>query len=555
MAVVVGVGWAHRWMADDGFIYLRITEQVVAGNGPVFNAGERVEVATSPAWLAVLVVADLLLPVRLEWLAVVLGLGSAAFGLAAAMVASVRLAGGAGDRVVVPAGALVLIAPAASWAWWTSGLETGLVWAWLGGTLLLLARWSEGAEPPSAGLCVLAGLGWLVRPELVLVSALLVVALVVGEPSGAGCWRRRLRIVVVAVALPAAYQVLRMGYYGMVTANTAVAKEGSTVVWGRGVRYFGNFVGASWLWFPLVVVGLGLGVVLLGGTRRGRLAVGAFVGGGLLVGAYVVAVGGDYFHGRMFVPALFAICAPVAAVPVQRRFVGLALVVPWTVVAMAWLRPASGLASLERGFFPERFGRVTVEDFGIDRGGMEARLQRPGLHLEQNAFDPGAVRTAGFEPAASLPIPAVSASAIGLVGYVAGPEVHVIDTLGLAHPIGSHLALGPERAGLAGHEKPLPAVWFVALHAAPGERVQRRQLGVLGGGQPTLLPVLRGPAFERQVAAAREVLGCDAVDRLTAAATEPLGPGRFLRNLVSAPSNALVRIPADPAAARERLCS
>ena len=39
--VIVPVG-------DDGFINLRVVSQIKAGNGPVFNAGERVEAATSP---------------------------------------------------------------------------------------------------------------------------------------------------------------------------------------------------------------------------------------------------------------------------------------------------------------------------------------------------------------------------------------------------------------------------------------------------------------------------------------------------------------------------
>ena len=34
-------------MSDDGYIYLRVVDQLLAGNGPVFNNGERMEAATS----------------------------------------------------------------------------------------------------------------------------------------------------------------------------------------------------------------------------------------------------------------------------------------------------------------------------------------------------------------------------------------------------------------------------------------------------------------------------------------------------------------------------
>ena len=53
----IGAGWAHRWITDDGFIYLRVVQQIRAGNGPVFNDGQRVEAFTGPLWLAVLTIA------------------------------------------------------------------------------------------------------------------------------------------------------------------------------------------------------------------------------------------------------------------------------------------------------------------------------------------------------------------------------------------------------------------------------------------------------------------------------------------------------------------
>ncbi len=42
--------WERRWIADDGLIVLRTVRNLLAGNGPVFNAGERVETNTSTIW-------------------------------------------------------------------------------------------------------------------------------------------------------------------------------------------------------------------------------------------------------------------------------------------------------------------------------------------------------------------------------------------------------------------------------------------------------------------------------------------------------------------------
>ena len=51
VAALFGWGaWERRWIADDGLIVLRTVRNLLAGNGPVFNAGERVEANTSTVW-------------------------------------------------------------------------------------------------------------------------------------------------------------------------------------------------------------------------------------------------------------------------------------------------------------------------------------------------------------------------------------------------------------------------------------------------------------------------------------------------------------------------
>ena len=50
-AALFGWGaWQRRWIADDGLIVLRTVRNLMAGNGPVFNEGERVESNTSTLW-------------------------------------------------------------------------------------------------------------------------------------------------------------------------------------------------------------------------------------------------------------------------------------------------------------------------------------------------------------------------------------------------------------------------------------------------------------------------------------------------------------------------
>ena len=86
--VVVGAlfgwgAWQRRWIADDGLIVLRTIRNLLAGNGPVFNAGERVEANTSTLWTYLMYLGGLVGgPVRLEYVALTLALSiSVGWGL------------------------------------------------------------------------------------------------------------------------------------------------------------------------------------------------------------------------------------------------------------------------------------------------------------------------------------------------------------------------------------------------------------------------------------------------------------------------------------------
>ncbi len=68
IAILIFGAWLRRHSLDDAFINYRIVHQIEAGNGPVFNAHERVEAYSSPLWLVMLVLGDVSLPFPLEWI-------------------------------------------------------------------------------------------------------------------------------------------------------------------------------------------------------------------------------------------------------------------------------------------------------------------------------------------------------------------------------------------------------------------------------------------------------------------------------------------------------
>ena len=78
LMIAIG-GWQHRWMDEDAFINLRIVDQIFAGHGPVFNAGERVEASTSTLWIVVLVIGRAIFGAftSMEWITLLASLAAA----------------------------------------------------------------------------------------------------------------------------------------------------------------------------------------------------------------------------------------------------------------------------------------------------------------------------------------------------------------------------------------------------------------------------------------------------------------------------------------------
>ena len=93
VAVLFGWGaWQRRWISDDGLIVLRTVRNLLAGNGPVFNAGERVEANTSTVWTYLLYAGAWLGgPLRLEYVVLAFSLVLSVVGLALVMVGTARL--------------------------------------------------------------------------------------------------------------------------------------------------------------------------------------------------------------------------------------------------------------------------------------------------------------------------------------------------------------------------------------------------------------------------------------------------------------------------------
>ncbi|MBS1838665.1 MAG: hypothetical protein JST64_13315, partial [Actinobacteria bacterium] len=309
--------WSRRWMSDDGFINLRIVDNILSGHGPVFNVGQRVEAGTSPMWLAVLATGRAVLGrwLRVEWVTVALGT-ACSLGTVATSAATQRRTWAA---PVVPAAILVWVALPSVWDFSSSGLETPLLWLWIAATAGALMVRAVGEVPLEPWrpwwLCVLIGLGPLIRPDAGVFSACFLVALVVVSRRS---WRGAARAVAVALAVPFAYEVFRAGYFGILVPNTALAKEAGGAELTDGVAYLQDLLSFAATWAAILVAASLAFVVLRTGevSRRLRTVWLACWMGAAVHAAWVVRVGGDFMHARLLLPDVLLCLLPVAAIPI-----------------------------------------------------------------------------------------------------------------------------------------------------------------------------------------------------------------------------------------------
>lgn len=606
VAIFAVMIWHRRWTADDGFINIRIVANLLAGDGPVYNAGERVEAYTSTLWMGIIALMGRLgigLEVGAMWAALFLSLA----GIVLAQLGAVTLAGGVSGvgtgnegsvkdsvrarlawKKMLPAGVMTYVALPVAWDFGTSALETGLSLTWLGLCFYLVARMVDGYSQDSGkdgllpyGTAMVLGLGPLVRPELALFSFGFLVPLLWaffakfakhGEAKRGFKILKLLKIGVAMGAIPVGYQIFRMGYFAAIVPNTAIAKSAFGSNWKQGWHYVEHFYGLYLLAIPLILIMFFLAKIVVENVRnRDFLRLAAYlvpVVCGLGHSIYVVKVGGDFMHGRLFLPALFGMLLPVASVSigdVSTRKVtqvvgGLAVlgIFAWAGYCATQIRISAknyeGIGD-ERGWYAKEAKHpnpVTLEDydkmffldegrkvlnnggykycptaFGREGGACEPvvyvtpesgrlRPQRDAYPLRADLAERGFVMT-------------VMRIGIGMQSLLFGPKVYVVDQVGLADPVSSRLVLTKRKR--PGHEKFLPVYWYVARFSEPT------------------------PGEDQRITVARRALGCGDLAELQRAVEGELTFSRFIKNIGLAYPFHKLQVDPDPVKAEEFFCN
>ena len=535
------LAYHRRWIADDGLIVVRTVRQILNGNGPVYSSFERAEANTSTLWTYLLAAGTFVTRARVAHVAVYGGLICAVLGLLVGMDGARRFQRAKGFHgVLVPASAFIVVGVYPFWDYATSGLENGLCLVWLAISWWLLVHTSEVDRSRSRSIAFFViGLGPLVRPELAIVTITFMVALwqIVRPP-----WKRVLWFVVIAGVLPIAYELFRAGYYGTLVPLPALAKSAGNAEWARGYRHLHDMLRPYRLQLPLLLLAGTLAHALVRRQldSRERTLVLAPVISGLLLGIYVVRVGGDFMHGRMWLSPLFLLGLPALLLPATRRS-SLVLVVLacWGIFFGATVQSREGIVKNPM-VGDERLGYInftrtqhpTDEDPFVAALGVASHAVDDAVREHRRLLVTEEGQQLGLAPNHAAPV-AVAVGRLGVGGALVPLDGTVVDTLGLANPLGARITITQPK-GAPGHQKTLPWAWVLADFAAAD--------------------VAAPDADATAIAAARHAMSCGELAELIGSAREPMSWSRFWANVRGSVRRTLLVIPANPMEAERVFC-
>ena len=452
-------------LVDDAFISFRYARNFAEGHGLVFNLGERVEGYTNFLWTFLIGLIVKLTPAE----APVIGLWGCVLCFVLNLVVVWRI-----GRVLARPYTPGLVVPLAVWllavqltftVFGTTGLETGFASLLVNvGALYLITAPPDGGglKPAWAGLLLI--LATMTRPDHALFYAVGSVVVFTAHVRGVWLARREgaramwdggLRPMALYAApflLYLLYLVWKVRFYGQVLPNTYYAKSAALSYYEQGVIYAAIFHLASQLWVTLPMLAVWLVVPSRDdATRRFKAFVVPSV---VLYQLYVMKVGGDFMHGRVYVtlmPLMLLGCGQLVlalgsdlrreAEPSPRRGSR------WPAFLVAPLLVAS---AGELPFFAgkeQRFYVVQEANFYPLTDWSAATVNHNNFRAGQTL---GKLRAQGAELT-------VATSGIGMLGYNSG--VPIIDLVGLtdAHVARQQL----DRRGRPGHEKRADKAYLV----------------------------------------------------------------------------------------------
>jgi tetratricopeptide (TPR) repeat protein len=331
---------------DDTFITLRYVKNILAGNGAVFNPGERVEGYTSFLWTFILVLCGICkidIVDASQYLSVFFGVLSipALYVLTRAILHKEIPENNKKDVFETACSfipSLMLAATGAFYYWSVSGMETSLFVFFL--ICSMYFSFTSGDKSKNIiWLAVFTMLSCLTRPEGYLFAAFFIGKILIQriqKKQNVLPWHlnRYEKIAIIVFAVPLlSHFAFRLFYYGYLLPNTFYAKTSfSTENLHTGWLYFTAFC-KDYLGYAALLVIPAAGFFHQS-TQKTVLFLYALV---ITYSVYVISIGGDVLSLNRFwlpvIPFIYLLCA-VAVARLPRKFRSAAFVLLAVIAAL-----------------------------------------------------------------------------------------------------------------------------------------------------------------------------------------------------------------------------
>ncbi|HSB95044.1 MAG TPA: hypothetical protein VLC91_01245 [Spongiibacteraceae bacterium] len=412
------------WLNEDAFIIYRSLDQLMAGNGPVWNTGERVQVYTSVAWYWLLA--------ALQW---PLGNVFISTGVLSGALLGAALLGAWRSFKASPALLFLLACWLLSKSWFdytSSGLENILGYA-------VIVFWYDAYRQ-----CARQDRQQRAQWQLIACSALLPLvrhdSLLLVLPALLGyAWQIRLDrkslLQLCTAALPLLlWTAFSLLYYGAPLPNTAYAKLNhgfpQVQMWAAGWRYLSAHIAADPI-TPLIISGALLACLQY---RKRLLGIGI-----VLQLIYIAYAGGDYMMGR-FICFAFLLASLILADTLQQQWASKTLLSAIGAGLLIYATIVPRLPILTPFDYGKHMPQRMLIDEALQTGILDARAMhytasldawRKNEFLKEGLF--GYFRADG-EMLKNKGERVVVRGALGCTGYYAGLAPHIVDPYALTDP-------------------------------------------------------------------------------------------------------------------------
>lgn len=414
------------WVAEDAYISFRVVDNFLNGFGLRWNIADRVQVYTDPLYLMLVTIAT--------WISGNVYLASIAVSLILTFLAYFVITRG-GSAISILSASVLLLFSKGFMDFSVSGLENPATHAAL--ALYLYVYW-RSRDP--LWLSFAAALACTNRIDSLLL--MLPSLAVVYWKTGRRVWKPAL----IGWSPFILWSAFALFYYGFFFPNTAYAKLSTAIphrdTFFQGIVYYTNAFRLD----SASMAGIAAGLMLAFAAREW------FLGFGIILQlVYILWVGGDFMAIRFFTaplffavglivrywrPEPFAAAAGIAAIVA----IGMSSPVPTVTSARVefgdpWPVDAGGIADERMYYYPStgllRYHRNSWwPDNDYSRYGLKMKQSGKRVHVFPN---------------------------VGQAGFVAGPEIHIIDSMGLGDAMMARLPAKPRdwRVGHYLREVPL----------------------------------------------------------------------------------------------------